>query len=165
MRVFIVIAALLALYSYSPKINYSIEIYLPDTSNVNSGGIAPTEFIILKEHLPEMPFINDEGIEQFDTANFKITFSKEAAAKIKTLKPGLAKGIPFVLAVDREPVLSGYFINTFSSVGCRAYVLNTRDRVQRLTKGLPEHYYEGLIAERRNSSIFIQALERTGRLK
>ena len=113
-----------------------------------------------------MPFINDDEIALFDSSTYKITFLKEAAKRIGTLKPSLSVGIPFVLTVDRQPVLTGYFVNQLSSFGCAAYVLtNTQNGVQELLKGLPEHQYKASIAEKRKNLLFLQALERTGRLK
>ena len=113
-----------------------------------------------------MPFIIDDEVVSFDTSSYKITFTKEAAKRIGELKPGLSVGIPFVLAVDREPILTGYFVNQLSSFGCAAYVMsNSFSTVHVLQKGLPEHHYETKIVERRKSFLLLQALERTGRLK
>jgi len=126
----------------------------------------PKEFTIKKEDLPTMPFIKDDEIELFDTSSYKITFSKEAAERIGALKPSLPVGIPFVLTIDREPILTGYFVNELSSFGCAAYVMsNSSNSVQELQKGLPEQHYKTQIVEKRTNFLLVQALERTGRLK
>src|SRR5688572_5207208 len=122
MRIFILIIALLILNGHRPKINYSVEIYTLKNLPANTPDKKAVEFDITKEELPEMPFIIDDGIRLFDTTSFEITFSKEAAEKIGKLQPELAVGIPFVLTVDREPVLTGYFVNRLSSHGCAAYI-------------------------------------------
>ncbi len=166
MRVFIALLSLLITGGNGPQVNYSVEIYLLANNHSNLSDSISKELTIKKEDLPIVPFINDDEIEHFDTSNYRITFSREAAKRIGALKPSLSVGIPFVLTVDREPILSGYFVNIVSSFGCGAYVLsNTPQQVQELRKGLPEYYYKAIISENRKNHFLIQALERTGRLK
>ena len=166
MRVLLTILSLSFLTGHRPVINYSVEIYLVPHQQSKATHSIPKEFDVKKEDLPTMPFIIDDEIESFDTANYRITFSKEAAKRIGALKPNLSVGIPFVLTLDREPVLTGYFVNTLSSFSFGAYVLlNTTQTVQKLRRGLPEHRYKTLITEKRKNFLVIQALERTGRLR
>src|SRR5690606_24550528 len=113
-----------------------------------------------------LPFLRDDDIDYYDTSNNKIFITKDASKRIAALKPKLNVGIPFVLTVDRQPILTGYFWNNASSFGCAAYVLfNTNDTTQRLLKGLPEYSYISSIIEKRKNYFFLQALERTGRIK
>jgi len=157
---------MLFLGAHRPVINYSVEIYLvPHKHALSSNGVYK-EFTISKKDLPVEPFILDDEIVLYDTSSYSITFSKEAAKRMGSLKPSIAVGMPFVLTVDREPILSGYVINSVSSYGCAAYVLtNTGQLSQKLGKGLPEKNYKKLIAEKRKNFLLVQALERTGRLK
>ncbi len=166
-KAFITILLLVILGSFrDPKINYSIEIYLLKNLKPKIENGIVTEFKFQKNDLPVLPFISDDDIESFDTSLNKIYFKKEAAKRIGALKPDLKVGIPFVLTVDREPVLTGYFCNIFSSFGCGSYVLiNLKDTALILKKGLPEYSYTTSIAEKRKGYFFLQALERTGRIR
>ena len=167
MSKFLLIITLLVITSFNPpKINYSIELYiLSDTKATIKNGLA-TEFDIDETDLPALPFIRDDDIDYYDTSNNKIFITKDAANRIATLKPKLNVGIPFVLTVDRQPILTGYIWNTVSSFGCASYVLfNSNDTVQSLLKGLPEYSYANSIIEKRKNYFFIRALEKTGRIK
>jgi hypothetical protein len=158
---------LFAITSFNkPKINYSIELYvLPDTKSTIKNGLA-TEFEIKDTDLPTLPFIRDDDIDYYDTCINKIFITQDAAIRIAELKPKLNVGIPFVLTVDRKPILTGYFWSTFSSFGCASYVFfNSNDTTQKLLKGLPEYSYANKIIEKRKNYFFLQALERTGRIK
>lgn len=151
---------------HNPKINYSIELYILPASNLKTNNGIASEFSITNTDLPTLPLIRDDDIEYYDTNLNKIYFTQEAAKRIGELKPKLNAGIPFVLTTDREPILTGYFWNTVSSFGCASYVLfNSNDTVQSLLKGLPEHRYVNNIIEKRKNYFFLQALERTGRIK
>jgi hypothetical protein len=151
---------------HKTKINYSIELYiLPNSKSIVKNGLA-TEFEINNIDLPTLPFIRDDDIEYYDTSHDKIFISQDAAKRISELKPKLNVGIPFVLTVDRQPILTGYFWNTVSSFGCASYVLfNSNDTSQNLLRGLPEYSYVDSIIEKRRNYFFLQALERTGRIK
>lgn len=164
MRYILGIIAILVFGSFNPnRVNYSIEIYLPQ--NVFANGTTE-EFEIKRTDLPVLPFIMDDEIVSFDSSTNQISFEKQAAERIGKLTPSLGKGIPFVLTFDRDPVLTGYFWNVLSSFECKAYVLlNERSPTQVLRKGLPEIAYKDVLIERRKSYFFIQALERTGGLK
>ncbi|RYY45043.1 MAG: hypothetical protein EOO06_17200 [Chitinophagaceae bacterium] len=166
MKLLIAILSILVLSGHRPLINYSVEIYLLPGKRSTTKDNIPKEFEVFKEELPPMPFINDDEVVSFDTSSHKTTFKKEAAKRIGALKPSLPAGIPFVLTVDREPVLTGYFVNQLSSSGCAAYVMtNSSNTVQELRKGLPEHRFKTQIVEKRKNFLLLQALERTGRLK
>ena len=163
MKFLIAILSILVLSRHRPLINYSVERYLLPSKHSKTNDSIPEEFEVNKENLPTMPFINDDELVLFDTSSNKITFAKEAAKRIGTLKPSLPVGIPFILTVDREPVLTGYFVNQLSSFGCAAYVMtNSSNVVQELKKGLPEHHYKNKIVEKRKNFLLLQALERTG---
>jgi hypothetical protein len=120
MRVLIAILLILVLSGHRPLINYSVEIYLLPYKQLTTKGNISKEFEVKKKDLPSMPFINDDEIVLFDTSTYRITFLKVAAKRISALKPSLPAGIPFVLTVDREPILTGYFVNELSSFGCSA---------------------------------------------
>ena len=149
-----------------PKINYSIELYiLSDKKSTIKNGFA-TEFEIKDNDLPTLPFLRDDDIDYYDTSKNKIFITKDAAKRIAALKPKVNVGIPFVLTVDRQAILTGYFWNSVSSVGCASYVLfNSNHIAQKLLKGLPEYSYVNSIHEKRKNYFFLQALERTGRIK
>ena len=167
MSKFLFIITLLVITSFNkPEINYSIELYiLTDAKSTIKNGLA-TEFEIKDTDLPSLPFLRDDDIDYYDTSKNKIFITKDAAKRIAALKPKLNVGIPFVLTVDRQPILTGYFWNTASSFGCASYVLfNSSDITQKLLKGLPEYSYVNSIIEKRKNYFFLQALERTGRFK
>jgi hypothetical protein len=164
---FIIISLLFSLCGFHHnKINYSIEIYLLKNITPKLSNGIPVEFTIRKSDLPELPFIKDDEIESFDTSSYKIQFNKDAAKRIGNLNPDLQVGIPFVLCVDRQPILTGYICNSVSSFSCNSYALiNFKTNTQILIKGIPVRQYEKNILERRKNLFFVQALERTGRLK
>ena len=167
MSKFLLIITFLVITSFNkPKINYSIELYiLSDTISTFKNGLA-TEFKVNDTDLPELPFIMDDEINYYDTSNNKIYITKDAAKRIAALKPKLNVGIPFVLTVDRKPILTGYVWNRASSFGCASYVLiNSNNTTLSLLKGLPEYTYVISIIEKRKNYFFLQALERTGRIK
>jgi len=166
MRVLLILFSFVIFSSGRAQTSGVVEIYLLKGDGLKSGHGIQGDFSIEKKNVPEKPFIRNEEITSFDTSSFTITFKNEAATRIGRLKPELSRGIPFVLTVDREPVLCGYFLNVLTSFGCGGYALiNFNSTKQKLIKGLPEYSYEDILEERRKDPILIQALKKTNRLR
>lgn len=69
------------------------------------------------KELNSKPLVSDNEILVLDTIANKIKLSADAINKIAALSPSMKDGIQFVICVDKEPVLKGYFWNSFSSYG------------------------------------------------
>ena len=143
-----------------------VEIYLIKEKAALDTSEGPDAFHVLKSDLPKEPFIKNGGILFYNDSTFEITVTQAAAEIISTLKPALQVGIPFVLTIDREPILYGYFTNLFSSFTSGANSISvTKSTVHRIQKGIPEYNFEKSIMEHRNDWRLIQAMKISGRLK
>ena len=70
------------------------------------------KFDATTEDIQSLPFIIDEEIHEFDIKNDIITFDSIVIKRIETHKPSKSQ---FVITIDKEPVLTGYFWTGFNS--------------------------------------------------
>ena len=109
--------------------------------------------------------IHDEEIVGYDSADSSILFTDSTAKRIGRLEPSLPIGIPFILTIDGEPVLSGYFWNPTSSFGCKTCVIfASNEPRQRIFNGLPPSE-DKVERSRCVKSAIIRACSITGRLE
>lgn len=73
------------------------------------------EFKVSKEQLNNLPLIKDTEIIKFDSNKNELIISASGRKKIENLKPNMKFGTQFVICVNSEPSLTGYFRNHFSS--------------------------------------------------
>lgn len=73
------------------------------------------EFSVSKEQINNLPLIKDTEIIKFDSNTNQLIFSASGRKKIENLKPSMKFGTQFVICVNGEPSLTGYFRNHFSS--------------------------------------------------
>jgi len=153
---------LVSVFAQSPV----VEIYLIKEKATIDTTEGPDAFRVSKSDLPKEPFIRDSDILFYNDTTFELTFSAAAAERISALKPDLRIGIPFVLTIDRDPILCGYFTNFVSSFASGANSIPViKSTVHRIQKGIPEYHFEKNIKERRNDKRLIQAMKSSGRLK
>lgn len=96
------------------------------------------EFNVENKDLLETPFISDSEIKGVDTLNGYIYFNKSASRKIISLvKPhNLLKGTQFVLTVNKNIALKGYFWASKSPQGTDYYTILrlNKDKINEMTK-------------------------------
>jgi hypothetical protein len=73
------------------------------------------KFIAEKKDLNEKPLISDDDILSLDLKTNEIRFSETGIFKIRNIKPNFKYSTQFVICVNKEPQLTGYFMNVFSS--------------------------------------------------
>lgn len=73
------------------------------------------EFRVSKEHINKLPLIQDTEIIKFDSTTNELIISTSGRKKIENLKPNMKFGTQFVICINGEPSLTGYFRNHFSS--------------------------------------------------
>ena len=82
-------------------------------------------FSAKKKDLQEKPFIENSEILSIDFKKSEIYFTKSVAEKISKLKPKWLKeshfGKQFVLCHNGKIILTGYFINSWSSYWSNTY--------------------------------------------
>ncbi|WP_417887964.1 hypothetical protein [Zunongwangia sp.] len=98
--------------SFLHRPNYQIFTKVDPKSNklIYAGPFSATT-----QDLKENPFIKDEEIIGFDFKESKIRISSTGVSKIMSLKPNMNHSRQFVITIDKMPILTGYFFNTFSS--------------------------------------------------
>lgn len=82
---------------------------------ISKRGITAGEFDATKKDLKNKPLITDSDIISFNFEKNEIIIKTEAAKKIKELKSNVISHIQFVIALDKKPILTGYFASPFSS--------------------------------------------------
>jgi hypothetical protein len=65
--------------------------------------------------LNQNPLISDNEIIGINIQKSELILSNSGKAKIKQLKPNMKHGIQFVICVNRQPYLTGYFRSNISS--------------------------------------------------
>lgn len=73
------------------------------------------KFIAEKKDLNEKPLIADQDILSLNLKTNEIKFSQSGIIKIRSIKPNFKYSTQFVICVNDEPQLTGYFMNVFSS--------------------------------------------------
>ena len=81
------------------------------------------QFIADSIDLQSQPFITDVEIKAFEKHNNSVVLDSKAARRIYELSPEKNFGQQFVITVDKEPKVSGYFWNTNSAISCRWYYI------------------------------------------
>jgi hypothetical protein len=145
--------------------NTLIEIYLLriNSSSIHEDGICG-KLEVKKDDLVNNPFINDFEIIGYDTTTFTIFITDSARKRISILEPSLPIGIPFVITVNKKPVLSGYFWNPVSSWGCNWYVIFAdNDNKLNIINELPPKRNKDLDDQRLNKDM-IQAFKESKRI-
>lgn len=145
-----------------PKIEiYLLKSRLPAIDNENWPSFAVKHFTATKNDLQDSAFILDTEILSYDSTRCNIGITKSAALKISSLKPGIPQGIQFVLTIDKEPVLQGFFINKNASEPVMSYmIMNKNDTICHIDRLLP-----GIKADERKSKNLINAFKVTRRLQ
>jgi hypothetical protein len=77
--------------------------------------------------LENQPFIKNDEFESLDIEKGIIRIRKDGGLKILKLKPNLRNGRQFVITINKEPVMNGYFYNPYSSNGSTWYTIQYDD--------------------------------------
>ncbi|MFP5438390.1 MAG: hypothetical protein ACLGH8_11415 [Bacteroidia bacterium] len=85
------------------------------------------KFTVVKSNLEYKPFIADEEISSFNSQTNIIAFDSSVVSRIRKLKPSMGTGTQFVIAVNKQPIVTGYFWNILSSFTCQSYNIVTVD--------------------------------------
>ena len=80
-------------------------------NTVFSDEISAGRFEAKRENLQAMPFIEDVEIKSFNLKNNKIVFTDSAVKKLAALPGNMHIGTQFVIAINGEPRLTGYFMH------------------------------------------------------
>ena len=146
--------------------NPLVEIYLlknriSTIENRNWPSSVVNHFYANSNDLLDTAFIKDSEIISYDSSTFKLKVTKSASLKIAYLEPPIPKGIQFVITVNKEPVLNGYFINKFTSIPVFSYmIMNHADSVYTIDRLMPD-----VIIDDRKGQKLIDNLLSTGRMK
>ena len=73
------------------------------------------KFTVDKEKLETKPLITDEDILRLNLKKSELILSEVGKLKITKLKPNMKYGIQFVICVNKQPCLTGYFRSNISS--------------------------------------------------
>lgn len=73
------------------------------------------KFTIEKENIETKPLIKDEDVLKLNLKKSELILSKNAKSRINQLKPNMKNGIQFVICVNKQPILTGYFRSNISS--------------------------------------------------
>lgn len=73
------------------------------------------KFTVNKENLESKPLITDKDILKLNLKKSEFIFSEIGKQKITQLKPNMKSGIQFVICVNKQPYLTGYFRSNISS--------------------------------------------------
>jgi hypothetical protein len=142
-----------------------VEIYLTKTKLLTVNTKLPTSiagyFYATKNDLVDSPFIKDSEILSYNVKRGNIKFTKETSLLISKLEPIINEGIQFVITVNKEPVLNGYFINKLTSQPVISYmIMNKNDSIYHIDRLLPDIAED----ERKNENL-VNAFKLTGRLE
>ncbi len=145
-----------------PKVEiYLLKNRIPSIDNENWPSFAVRHFYATKNDIQDSAFISDTEILGYDTTLKNIRINKSAALKIASLEPEIPKGIQFVLTVNKEPILNGYFINRLTPEPVISYmIMNWNDTLCHIDRLLP-----GLDIDDRKNKNLIEAFKSTNRLQ
>jgi hypothetical protein len=73
------------------------------------------KFTVEKENIETKPLIKDEDVLKLNLEKSELILSENAKNSINQLKPNMKNGIQFVICVNRQPLLTGYFRSNISS--------------------------------------------------
>ena len=148
--------------SQSPKVEiYFLKSRLAPVENKAWPNYVVRHFVATKNDLADSAFIHDSEILAYDTTQKIIHITGNAALKISELEPPIPDGIQFVLTVDKEPVLAGYFINRSTSEPVVSYmIMNRKDTLCHIDRLLP-----GVEIDDRKSNTLVDAFRFTNRLR
>ena len=87
---------------------------------LNDDFVFAGEFKAEKSNLKEKPIINNSDIQSFNTNNGKLVLNSAGARKLSKLDY-VGYGKQFVLYIDGNPKLNGYFFSPIYSYWCSTY--------------------------------------------
>lgn len=73
------------------------------------------KFEVKTSDINEKPLVEDDEIISLNLKNNELVLNEKGDEKVKRIKPDNIKGTQFVICVNKEPVLTGYFKSNFSS--------------------------------------------------
>lgn len=73
------------------------------------------KFTVDEENLETKPLITDEDVLKLDLKKSELVLSEIGKQRITHLKPNMTSGIQFVICVNKQPYLTGYFRSNISS--------------------------------------------------
>lgn len=111
--------------------------------------------------LADKPLFTQGDIVAYDWDTHEITFTEEARRRVPA--PNVL-GLPFVIVVDHERILTGAFWTGFSSYACPVPVIRVSESPLVLARAFPsEHFASG--PDPRSDPRIRQCLMRLGKLK
>jgi hypothetical protein len=156
---------------YSPKERNlqvgDFSIYLP-AQKMSAVQISKADLDTLE--LEDKPILSIDDIISYSKETHEIELTASAYERIGGLEVPVTTGIPFVVCVGREPIYSGAFWVSYSSMSFYdSVVIDTLPATQhhsiRIQLGYPEspELFRG--EDRRSDPRILQSLERAGKLK
>ncbi|MEI7965376.1 MAG: hypothetical protein WCH29_09395 [Chitinophagaceae bacterium] len=153
---------------YSPAISQKpkIEIYLlkkrfPPIEKEGLSFSRASHFNVTSNDIQDSAFILDTEILNYDSSKNIFRVAASASLKISSLDPSISEGIQFTLAIDKRPILNGYFINKFTSSPLLSYmIMNRNDSIYSIDRLMP-----GIKNDDRKNPILINAFKVTARLE
>ena len=147
---------------------WEVEIYLLD-SPMHEGGVFPKDGI----DYTNMPFISDSEILQYQIIQnypnrgsvYSIMLSNTAGNKLRKLDIPVCCGRHFVIAVNKRPILDGYFWSPVSSYSCDSLIaeISTFNNLE-IRNGYPKERSLGDFPDPSCDRTLLQAFSETKRL-
>lgn len=99
------------------------------------------KFIAEKKDLNEKPLIADPDILSLNLKTNEIILSESGIFKIRKIKPNFKYSTQFVICVNNEPQLTGYFMNVYSSFPPTWNYIVYSNQKQTNDKKIKERYF------------------------
>ncbi|MGG7663124.1 hypothetical protein [Dyadobacter sp. BHUBP1] len=146
---------------------WEVEIYLLDSS------ILEAERSQSRIDHWALPFITNSEILGYQMVQsypnrepvYSIVFNDIARDRLRELDIPVCCGRHFVIAVDKKPVLDGYFWSTYSSYSCDFLVIEVSSlNIFEIRNGYPKEHSFGNLPDPRRNRRLLQAFQKTKRL-
>lgn len=103
------------------------------------------KFNVEPKDLQSEPFIRDNEIISLDIKNDLLNLDSTAVKKFTTLDNDMRYGTQFVILVDNKTVMTGYFLNYFSSYWCHTFHIQYTSTPSKIYKNRSFEIFEGPI--------------------
>jgi hypothetical protein len=105
---------------YAKKMNFPINEEILSEEKANYDTVQKTiiyagKFSVSNKHLTKEPFITDDEILKVSLSKSEFELSESARKKITMINPSHKFGTQFVICINKEPIITGYFRENASS--------------------------------------------------
>lgn len=146
---------------------WKVEVYLLDSS-MSDIELCRKDII----NHSSLPFITDGEILGYQIGSYpnrepvySVVFSDTARNKLRKLDIPVCCGRHFVIAVDKKPILDGYFWTPYSSYSCDFLIVEISSLNNfEIRNGYPKEHSFGDLPDLRRDHMLLRAFRETNRL-